>query len=111
VCLPFFLAMLLLPRLPSGFLPVSDTSLSLLRVELPSGSTPGEAEDAARRVTATLNAHEDVAHVLTTAESLSEATFTVVLKPRKERRLTRKAFEMAVQPSLAALPDLRFQFL
>ncbi|EHP40580.1 AcrB protein [Cupriavidus basilensis OR16] len=111
VFLPFVLAMLLLPRLPSGFLPVSDTSLSLLRVELPSGSTPGEAEDAARRVTATLNGHEDVAHVLTTAESLSEATFTIVLKPRNERRLTRKAFEMAVQPSLAALPDLRFQFL
>lgn len=111
VCLPFVLSVLLVQRLPSGFLPLSDNSLSLLRVELPAGNAPGEAESVARRVAAVLSAHEDVTHVLTTAASLSEATFTIALKPSKERRLTRKAFELDVQPALAALPDLHFQFL
>ncbi|CNC53714.1 efflux RND transporter permease subunit [Yersinia pseudotuberculosis] len=111
VGLLFTLTVLLLSRLPSGFLPVSDNNLSLLRVELPSGQSPVQAEDTARRIATVLNTHQDVAHVLAIANNLSEVTLAIALKPPKERRLARKAFELDIQPSLAALPDLRFQFL
>lgn len=113
VSLPFILAVLLLPRLPSGFLPESDISLSMLRVELPSGSPPAQVEGVARRIASMLNARDEVIHVLAAAENMNEVTFTftIALKPPKERLLSRKAFELEMQSSLATLPDLRFQFL
>lgn len=111
VGVPVVLAALMVQRLPSGFLPVSDSSLSLLRVELPAGQTPIEAEGAVRRIAEALRAHQDVKHVLAVADSLHDATFTISLQPAKERSLSRKEFELDVQPALAALPDMRFQFL
>ncbi|EIU1681226.1 efflux RND transporter permease subunit [Pseudomonas aeruginosa] len=111
VCVPFMLSLLLMAKLPSGFLPVNDNSLALLRVEFPTGSALVETQSIARRVTEILRAHKDVKHVLTNADGLNEAVFTIVLKPAKERRLSRKEFELDVQPVLAKLPGLRFQFL
>ncbi|OAD84188.1 ABC transporter permease [Comamonas thiooxydans] len=111
VGVPVVLAALMVQRLPSGFLPVSDSSLSLLRVEFPAGQTPAEADGAVRRIAEALRAHQDVKHVLAVADSLHDATFTISLQPAKERSLSRKEFELDVQPALAALPDMRFQFL
>ncbi|RQB77324.1 efflux RND transporter permease subunit [Pseudomonas aeruginosa] len=111
VCVPFMLSLLLMAKLPSGFLPVNDNSLALLRMEFPTGSALVETQSVARRVTEVLRAHKDVKHVLTNADGLNEAVFTIVLKPAKERRLSRKEFELDVQPVLAKLPGLRFQFL
>lgn len=111
VCVPVVLALLLAQRLPSGFLPISDNSDSLLRIEFPAGNTPGQAENTARRIANVLRSHQAVKHVLATADGLNDATFTIALKPAKARNLTRKAFELEVQSALAAEPDLRFQFL
>ncbi|EPJ7991578.1 efflux RND transporter permease subunit [Pseudomonas aeruginosa] len=111
VCVPFMLSLLLMAKLPSGFLPINDNSLALLRVEFPTGSALVETQSIARRVTEMLRAHKDVKHVLTNADGLNEAIFTIVLKPAKERRLSRKEFELDIQPVLAKLPGLRFQFL
>lgn len=111
VCVPVVVAILLAQRLPGGFLPVSDNNFSLLRVELPTGQTPEEALRAARQITRVLSSNPDVSQVLSTAEKLNEATFTIELLPATERKHTRKEFELDVQPALSELPDIRFQFL
>lgn len=111
VCVPLVIAILLAQRLPGGFLPVNDNNFSLLRVELPTGKTPDEAQRAARQIASVLSVQSDVSQVLTIAEKLNEITFTIALLPTSDRQRTRKEFELAVQPALSALPDIRFQFL
>ncbi|MDW3683288.1 efflux RND transporter permease subunit [Cupriavidus sp. CV2] len=105
------LAVMLLPLLPTGFLPVSDASLSQLRIELVPTTTPEAARQTARAVADRLRRHDAVAHVLVTADSPDEMLASITLKPGSERKLSRKTFELDVQAALAAMPDMRFQFL
>ncbi|WP_127959672.1 efflux RND transporter permease subunit [Serratia microhaemolytica] len=107
----FVLSILLAGTLPTGFLPVGDARLSFLVVQLPTGNSLSESEQAAQRISATLSDHPDVSQVLAIADSTDEIRFTIVLTPRQSSKLTRKEFELDIQQSLAKLPDMRFQFL
>jgi HAE1 family hydrophobic/amphiphilic exporter-1 len=116
----------LVPLLPTGFLPVSDSKLSNLQVELPPGATLADTEAAAQRIAAELRQRPEVAHVFTTIGAaggasaadanasggdVSKASLLVVLKPRGERQMTRKEFERSARDELASIPDIRFTFL
>lgn len=98
-------------RLPTGFLPVSDSSLSILRVSLPPNGSHEAAQIAASNVARRLLEHPDVRHVLTSADTPGEAMFNISLKPSGQRELTRQQFERDVQQRLAGIPDIRFVFL
>lgn len=98
-------------RLPTGFLPVNDSSLSILRVSLPPNASHEAARRAASDIARTLLTHPDVSHVLTHADNPGEAMFNITLHPQGQRQLTRQQFERDVQRRLAEIPDVNFVFL
>lgn len=107
----FVAAVMLAGYLPGGFLPANDANLSQLRVTLPPGGSLSQAQQTSERITAVLRTHPAVKHVLAVASSPDEASFSITLQPRDQRQVTRKEFENAIRRQLAALPDMRFQFL
>ena len=96
--------------LPSGFLPVSDSNISEIKIELPPGSRLADTDRVTLDIVEKLSARPEVAHVLVTASEVRKADLLVKLKPRAERTLTRQQFEVAVKPLLQEVPDLRFVF-
>ncbi|WP_371348033.1 efflux RND transporter permease subunit [Ancylobacter sp. IITR112] len=118
----FIGSMWLSTLLPSGFIPNSDVSRSVLALELPPGATLEATRRVVDEVTDTLNAQPEVASVFATAGSGStdgpasgggevrKATIIVNLVPRAERAATQKQFEMRLRDEIARIPDLRFNF-
>ena len=122
----FAVSLLLVPFLPTGFLPVSDSKISNLQVELPPGATLADTDAVARRIAAALRQRPEVDHVFTTigggggaaaadatasGGDVTKASLLIVLKPRGERQVTRKEFERSARDELAPIPDIRFTFL
>ena len=118
----FIGSMWLSTLLPSGFIPNSDVSRSVLALELPPGATLEATRRVVDEVTDTLKAQPEVASVFATAGSGStdgpasgggevrKATIIVNLVPRAERTATQKQFEMRLRDEIARIPDLRFNF-
>ncbi|UOK72534.1 efflux RND transporter permease subunit [Ancylobacter polymorphus] len=118
----FIGSMWLSTLLPSGFIPNSDVSRSVLALELPPGATLEATRRVVDEVTDTLKAQPEVASVFATAGSGStdgpasgggevrKATIIVNLVPRSERTATQKQFEMRLRDEIARIPDLRFNF-
>jgi HAE1 family hydrophobic/amphiphilic exporter-1 len=118
----FIGSMWLSTLLPSGFIPNSDVSRSVLALELPPGATLEATRRVVDEVTDTLKAQPEVASVFATAGSGStdgpasgggevrKATIIVNLVPRAERTATQKEFEMRLRDDIARIPDLRFNF-
>ncbi|MFG1479196.1 efflux RND transporter permease subunit [Xanthobacter sp. V4C-4] len=106
--------------LPSGFLPSDDISRSMLSIELPPGTTLAETQKVSDQITRLLREQPEVASVYATAGAggagglamlageVRKAQIVINLKPRAERRQDQKAFEAALNATLAALPDMRF---
>ncbi|MGE4249436.1 MAG: efflux RND transporter permease subunit [Parvibaculaceae bacterium] len=106
----FIGSMALAQFLPAGFLPVSDSNISEVKVELPPGSRLADTDRVTSAIVEKLRARPEVAHVLVTASDVRKADLLVKLKPRAERALTRQEFEVAVKPVLQSVPDIRFVF-
>ncbi|QFR33650.1 efflux RND transporter permease subunit [Ancylobacter sp. TS-1] len=118
----FMGSMWLSTLLPSGFIPNSDVSRSVLALELPPGATLDTTRRVVDEVSAKLKAQPEVASVFATAGSGStggpvngagevrKATIIVNLVPRGERKETQKQFEMRMREAVAEIPDLRFNF-
>ncbi|WP_428031895.1 efflux RND transporter permease subunit [Ancylobacter sp.] len=118
----FIGSMWLSTLLPSGFIPNSDVSRSVLALELPPGATLEATRRVVDEVTTKLNAQPEVASVFATAGSgatggsvngageVRKATIIVNLVPRSERTETQKQFEMRLREEIARIPDLRFNF-
>ncbi|MDR4306234.1 efflux RND transporter permease subunit [Chelatococcus sambhunathii] len=108
--------------LPSGFLPESDTSRSILKIELPPGSRLEQGDAVAQRITRILKDRPEVQSVYATIGSDMQGGFQVAasevrkgvliinLKPKSERSLSQKQFEAAMRQELAKIPDLRTNF-
>ncbi|GLK81558.1 efflux RND transporter permease subunit [Methylopila turkensis] len=108
--------------LPSGFLPENDTSRSILKIELPPGSTLAQSEEVGQRITALLKARPEVASVYAAIGSeaaggmavatgeVRKGVLIINLKPRSERDLTQKRFEATIRDDLAKIPDIRTNF-
>lgn len=115
----FLLASLaLVPLLPSGFMPVSDLSLSHIEVSLPPGTPLAQTDAVLQRVAGTLRQRPEVSAVFATAggEDASGATdvatgyLLVKLVPPDQRALSQKAFEQSLRPMLGSVADMRYAF-
>ncbi|MBB3770875.1 HAE1 family hydrophobic/amphiphilic exporter-1 [Angulomicrobium tetraedrale] len=118
----FIASMWLSTLLPSGFIPSSDVSRSVLALELPPGDTLDQTRDMVDEVSTRLKAQPEVASVYATGGSSSaggpfgdggevnKATVIINLVPRDKRDETQKQFEHRMVRELAPIPDLRFSF-
>ncbi|PWJ88561.1 hydrophobe/amphiphile efflux-1 (HAE1) family protein [Mesorhizobium loti] len=101
----------LLTQLPTGFVPTGDSNVSQVQVTLPPGTRLEETARVSDTIVRDLRARSDVANVLVTTDDVNKVTLLIKLKPRSERQLDRKSFELAALPILAKTPDIRFTFV
>ncbi|MBS9476020.1 efflux RND transporter permease subunit [Ancylobacter radicis] len=118
----FIGSMYLSTLLPSGFIPNSDVSRSVLSVELPPGATLAATRQVVDEISDEMKAQPEVGSVFATAGSgetsgpangageVRKATIIVNLVPRADRAATQKEFETRMQAEIARIPDLRFSF-
>lgn len=116
----FFVASLaLIPLLPTGFLPASDRAQSMVRLELPPGSTLAQTRAMAERARTLIRQLPEVTQVYTaigggfsgggvfSSAAIGEArkaTLTINLKSRKDRHTTQTEIEASLRDKLASLP-------
>ncbi|MET3600757.1 efflux RND transporter permease subunit [Martelella mangrovi] len=114
----FALSMMQLGSLPTAFLPEEDTGRLALTVELPAGSTLEEtravAEDVSRRFSRAGDL--DTVFIRGGASASGErgvrfAAVTLDFGPAAGRAMSASDVEAAMKAELAAIPDIRYQFL
>ncbi len=122
----FFAGLLLLvPLLPTGFMPSDDLSQTQVHIELPPGSTFERTLAAAEQARALVQRNEHVVRVYTAVgggsagadpfipqgvAEVRKATLTLDLTPREQRRGTSKQqIEGALRQALAAVPGARIE--
>lgn len=118
----FFIgSVMLIPLLPTGFVPPADRAQTLVNVELPPGSTLQETRDAAERARQAIAAMPDVKAVFSSvgggaagdgfnpgaAAEVRRAVLTVTLSHRTERPRNQQAVEVEMRERLAVLPGVR----
>ena len=99
---------------PTGFQPITDPGYLYISMEGPPGATRPEMIANVDRVTRMLQAQPDTLSVYAQVgvgnnsgegQDINNASFTVVLKPR--RHLTTDGFKRSIRPLLRQLPDMR----
>ena len=107
----------LAPLLPSGFMPVSDLSLSRVDVFFPPGTplsqTDGKLDEMAARCASGRSArrlHHGGRRGRVRRDRRRQRQLLIRLVPADQRELSQKAFEHAVRPLLDAFPDTRYAF-
>jgi hydrophobic/amphiphilic exporter-1 (mainly G- bacteria), HAE1 family len=120
----FVASMALAPLLPSGFIPASDRSMSMINFELPPGTPLAQTTAAAEEARRILMKHAEVRHVLATVGNGAQldalgtstsgearaGTLTVQLVKPGQRDMNQRAFEKKVQDELRTIPGFRFRF-
>ncbi|CAK0741635.1 Acriflavin resistance protein [uncultured Gammaproteobacteria bacterium] len=115
--------MVLAPLIPSGFVPVEDRSQTLLTLELSPGATLAETDRIVAEATRLLRAEPEVVSVVagigvpsqsgfgqSSLGEVRKATLTVNLKPKAERAISQKQFELAAGKLIRQIPGIRFSF-
>ncbi len=108
--------------LPTGFLPPSETSRSLLAVELPPGSQLADTEAVTDVIANRLRGRADVVSVFVNggripgsrggdAIAVRNASLTIQLVPKSKRSLSQQQVEHAIGQELSEIPDVRYWFL
>ncbi|MBP9218052.1 MAG: efflux RND transporter permease subunit [Sterolibacterium sp.] len=122
----FFLgSFLLVPLLPSGFIPPDDYSQTQVHLSLPPGSTYQDTYAAAEQARQLIRQHPHVKMIYTAigggrsgsdvfvaagAGEVRKATLTLNLSPREDRRgITKQDIERDLRQRLAALPGVRLK--
>ena len=100
----------LLTMLPTGFIPAADSNLSTLKVTLPPGTRLEETARISDELTRKIKQRSEVDSVLATADNLNRVDLLIKLRPRKERELDRKSFELSLRSLLAETPDIQATF-
>ncbi len=124
LAISFFIgSLMLVPLIPTGFIPPDDNSQTQVYVELPPGSTLSQTYSAAEQARALIAKVEHVKSVYTTAgggavgsdpfaggatSEVRKATLTVLLDERGKRP-RKQAIESSMRTALAALPGVRFK--
>ena len=117
-------SVMLIPLLPTGFIPPDDHSQTLVRLELPPGSTVTQTRDAAEKARQILSKLEHVKSIYTAigggsagndpfappvASEVRKATLTLTLAERNERSVRKQVIESRIRDALTALPGVRYQ--
>ncbi|MEL6603415.1 MAG: efflux RND transporter permease subunit [Cyanobacteria bacterium J06614_10] len=105
----FIASLSLIPHIPTGLSGASNTDLSHLAVELPSGTRFQQTQQATQQLTTQLKTHPAVASIYV-SQNVADAEYVIQLKPKSERDFSRQAFEQQVRELLLSYPDLRFTF-
>jgi multidrug efflux pump subunit AcrB len=117
----FVSSLMLIPLLPSGFIPPADHGQTQVTLELPPGSTLADTTEMAEQARVLMSDMPDVKQVfaavgrgasgdLFSAGSESDvrkANLTVKLSHRSERKLTQNGVEQQMREKLQALPGVR----
>jgi multidrug efflux pump subunit AcrB len=110
IALAFFIAsLMLIPGIPKGFVDDGDLGISTVLIELPPGSTLLDINKVATQGTNLIRQNPAVESVLAT-EEINSATLTVKLKPREERKVSQKEFEVQIRPIFQQIPGARISF-
>ena len=107
------LSALMVPLLPTGFVPQSDIGKSTVSITLPPSSTLSQTDEKLQQIAARLRRHKEVVNVYAEAGSSGEVykgTLLVSLVPAKERELSQKEMEAKMRQDLAQFADIRFSF-
>jgi multidrug efflux pump subunit AcrB len=122
LALAFFVgSLMLVPLLPTGFVPPADRAQTLVNVELPPGSTLAETRAAAEKVRKLLVDLPDVKSVFSSvgggasgdvfavgaAPEARKAVLTVTLSRREDRNRTQQEVEVEIRRRLADVPGVR----
>ena len=124
LAISFFIgSLMLVPLIPTGFIPPDDNSQTQVYVELPPGSTLAQTYTAAEQARTLIAKVEHVKSVYTTAgggavgsdpfaggasSEVRKATLTVLLDERGKRP-RKQAIESSMRTALAVLPGARFK--
>ncbi len=117
-------SILLIPLLPTGFIPPDDNSQTQVHVELPPGATLAQTQAAAERARALVSMVTHVRGVYTTigggaagadpfapqgVAEVRRATLTIQLTARTDRPVRKQVIEQNMREALTALPGARFK--
>jgi multidrug efflux pump subunit AcrB len=119
----FFIgSIMLIPLLPTGFIPPDDMSQTQVHVELPPGSTLAQTQEMAERARVLVAGVEHVKSVYTTIgggsagadpfapgglPEVRKAALTVLLTPRSDRPVRKQVVENNIRKAIADLPGIR----
>jgi hydrophobe/amphiphile efflux-1 (HAE1) family protein len=105
-------------QLPKGFMPPSDTSRSLLAIELPPGSQLSDTEAVTDAIANRLKQRKEVESVFVDGGRIppvlmevGKAAVTINYVPKSKRSLSQQELENAISQELADIPDVRYWFL
>jgi multidrug efflux pump subunit AcrB len=105
-------------KLPKGFMPPSDTSRSLLALELPPGSQLSDTEAVTDAIAKRLRERKEVESVFVDGGRIpplllevGKAAVTINYVPKSKRSLSQQELEHAISQELADIPDVRYWFL
>jgi hydrophobe/amphiphile efflux-1 (HAE1) family protein len=104
--------------LPSGFLPATDSSRSVLAIELPPGSQLADTEAVTNAITKSLRNRREVESVFVdggrippSVFEVGKAALTINYVSKSKRTLSQQELEHAITQDLASIPDVRYWFL
>ena len=103
----------LIPLLPTGFLPQSDSGRSSVNITLAPGSTLEQTDERLLNLTRVVKENPAVLSVFAIAGGGGEThkgELLITLKPHKQRDVTQKRFEDDLRAELAKFSDMRFAF-
>ncbi len=117
-------SIMLIPLLPTGFIPADDLSQTQVYIELQPGSTFEQTKESAERARQLISEVPHVRSVYTTigggaagsdpfvmsgGGEVRKATLTVLLDPREERPVRKQVTESQMREALSNLPGVRFK--
>lgn len=117
-------SIMLIPLLPTGFIPPDDLSQTQVYLELQPGSTYEQTREAAEKARELVSEVEYVRSVYTTIgggaagtdpfmmsgqAEVRKATLTVLLDPRGERAVRKQVTETQMREALSNLPGVRYK--
>ena len=105
-------SVMIIPLLPTGFVPKGDIGMSQIDVTLPPSSRMQQTDEILRKIDRTLRELDEVDLVFITAgvSEINKGEILIRLKPYNQRSITQKEFEDKLRGELAKLSDIRFAF-
>ncbi|OOH88614.1 ABC transporter permease [Pasteurellaceae bacterium 15-036681] len=103
---------LIIPTLPTGFVPKGDTGMSQINITLPPSSRLVDTDKTLQEIDRTIRQFDVVDLVFITAGNgeINKGEVLIRLKPHNQRSITQKEFEDNLRDELAKLSDVRFAF-
>lgn len=118
----FIASLSLVPRLPKGFFGDGDVAELVVGVSLPTGANLEDTEKAAKEVEQLFIKQPEVKHVYwsigaasqngmnTSGGAVNEASISVIMTPKEERKLSQDEFELKMVPALSEVAGARVAF-